>query len=73
MADMMEKGVEAVMATVVVGILLGTVFLIGVDFVATGNTSSLSDNATQIYDVFQILLMLVPFLVLIGGAYSYWK
>jgi len=65
---MRNRFADIVMALVVAGIMLGYVFPVAMDGLAAANTTAWNTAAASLWDVMQLLFVLVPFLALITYA-----
>lgn len=73
MANMIEQGVNIVVALTVGVIMVAFVLTVGINELVAVDTSSWSTGAQSLYDILDLIALLVVFLAFIGWAVSTYK
>ena len=71
--QMVEQGVGIVIALVVVGILLAFLLPVAINELVAVETTSWSDGAASLFQIMDLIFLLVVFLVVIGWAVVAYK
>ena len=71
--QMVEQGVGIVIALVVVGILLAFLLPVAINELVAVDTASWSDGAASLFEIMDLIFLLVVFLVVIGWAVVAYK